>query len=89
MKIYKYTLSATDHQPLPLPVGSKILSVANQYDNMVLYAIVTESETQDMYDIMVKGTAHDLPDNVNDYQFLGTVKLMGGKLMFHVFYKRV
>jgi hypothetical protein len=86
-KIYKYILQITDHQTLTLPKGSKILSVAEQHDNIVLYALV-DTVTGDVENvpIIIRGTGHTA-NYVEGCAFLGTVKLSGGRLMFHVFAK--
>jgi len=89
-KIYKYLLQAVDFQNLKLPKGSKIISVIELYDGMVLYAIVdTDTSKTELYDIAVKGTGHPFPDKLDTYTFLDSVKLMNGSLVFHVFYKKV
>ena len=85
-KIYKYDLSMEDRQIISLPLNSKILSVKDQYDGIVLYALVdTEREEQEKHSIIIHGTGHSA-DDLEGYKFLGTVKLMNGQLMFHVFY---
>lgn len=89
-RIYKYELKIVDYQDLELPKNSKILSVKNQYENIVVYAIVdTEIKIYDLYHFVIKGTGHDLPEGLDDYDFLGTVKLAKGELMFHIFYKKL
>ena len=89
-KIYKYELQPVDFQNLKLPKGSKIISVTEQYDKMVLYAIVdTDTLETEIYDIAVKGTGHDFPEKLDTYTFLGSIKLIGGSLVFHIFYKKV
>ena len=89
-KIYKYVLKPVDFQNLKLPKESKIISVIEQYDEMVLYAIVdTDTSETELYDIAVKGTGHPFPEKLDTYTFLGSVKLMGGSLVFHIFYKKV
>lgn len=89
-KIYKYTLKPTDFQILELPKKSNIISVIEQKNQIVLYAIVNDdiSETE-LYDIIIKETGHDLPENFDLYTFLGSVNLINGSLIFHVFYKKV
>lgn len=88
-KIYKYTLQIEYKQTLKLPEGSKILSVAEQNNSIVLYALVnTATENVEHVSILIHGTGHPA-DDVEDYTFLGTVKLYGGDLMFHVFYKKI
>jgi hypothetical protein len=45
-----------------------------------------DSKTSNSYSIIIHGTGHPA-DDVDGYNFLGTVKLQGGLLMFHVFIK--
>lgn len=86
-RIYKYNLESTDKQIISLPYNSQLLSVAEQYENIVLYALVDtkEAKTKDVT-IIIHGTGHNA-DDVDAAHFLGTVKLMNGGLMFHVFYQ--
>ena len=87
--IYKYTLEVVDVQQLDLPTGSKILSVEEQNRKIVLYALVDDTQSGlDCFEIFIKGTGH-LADNIDNCEFLGTVKLYEGRLMSHVFYKQV
>ena len=53
----------------------------------MLYALVDtkETKTKDVT-IIIHGTGHNA-DDVDAAHFLGTVKLMNGQLMFHVFYQ--
>jgi hypothetical protein len=84
-KIFKYIL---DGDPLTLPAGSKVISVKNQHDNIVLYAIVdTDINDKMIYSIFITGTGQEIGKDLTDYTFLGTVSLLGGEFMFHVFYK--
>ncbi|GAG68016.1 unnamed protein product [marine sediment metagenome] len=88
-KIFKYTLKALDVQRLYLLTGSKLLSVEEQYGNIVVYALVDDVQGGlDCFKIFVKRTGHPA-DDIDDSKFLGTVKLGEGKLMFHVFYRQV
>jgi hypothetical protein len=87
-KIYKYELLIIDEQKLVLPRESKILSVAEQSNQIVLYAFTENKNTVDEeYKIIIHGTGHNASD-IENYRFLGTVKLMDGRLMFHVFSKK-
>jgi len=86
--IFKYTLEILDVQRLDIPTGSKILSVAEQYGNIVLYALVDDARGGlDSFEIFIRGTGHPFGD-IDNCEFLGTVKLDEGRLMFHVFYKK-
>lgn len=86
-KIFKFKLEITDEQILSLPLNSRILSVAEQFGDMVLYAVVDTSEDlKEDYKIIIHGTGHPAND-IDNCTFLGTVKMEDGQLMFHVFYK--
>jgi hypothetical protein len=86
MKIFKYILKAEDKQVLTLPLPAKILSVAEQFQNIVLYAMVYPDCRQGSVDrtIYIVGTGHDA-EHLYDKTFIGTVKLAEGALMFHIF----
>jgi len=86
--IYKYPLTHTETQILKLPVGAEILSVVNQYENCVLYALVDPTKLQkDLYtevEILMVGTGHHRED-LEGAEFISTVRMAEGHLMFHFF----
>jgi hypothetical protein len=85
-KIYKYVIPTTDESELQLPAGAQILSVMEQGNGIVLYAIVNTSvEVTKTVSVRVVGTGHRIDFDLNEYKFIGTVSLHGGVLMFHVF----
>lgn len=85
--VCKYSLALTDEQEVELPFGTRILSVEEQYDGIVLYALVNTQQTKKIpYRIYIHGTGHNVT-TVGD--FIGTVKMAGGRLMFHVFIELV
>jgi len=87
-RIFKYPIQVTDHTRLTLPRGARILSVMNQREEIVLYALVEDSAYQnEAWEIEVRGTGHDA-SGLTDHTFLGTVE-MHQVLMFHVFVRRV
>lgn len=86
-RILKYTLDIVEHQELTLSENSRILSVKNQRDNIVLYALTNELTTC-TYLIIMHGTGHPA-DDVIGAQFVGTVSLHNGSLMLHVFARRI
>jgi hypothetical protein len=91
-KIFKYPIEVTDEQILRLPAGSQILSVIEQRNEMVLYAMVPHPndypEVYVEYDIRVVGTGHDVKFSTRDFTFVGTVSMYKGGLVFHVFYRK-
>ena len=98
-KIFKYVLEATTIQDIVLPSGSEVLSVAPQGDQIVLYALVNYlEENTSKHTIYSFGTGHRVdeaktfegrtPVSMSRENFLGTVPMEGGKLMFHFFAER-
>jgi len=86
--IYKYPIKVIDEQELQLPKGYKLLTVINQNDVPVIYAIVDTEEikTETLW-IRIFGTGNALDDDYlnNSYDYLGTVITCGGSLIWHVF----
>lgn len=81
-KIYKYELELTDNQSLTLPENSKILTVIEQNNKIVLYAKVSDSEWQDFFMIHIRGTGHPIFETA---KYLNTVKI--NQFVWHVFYQ--
>lgn len=89
--IYKFALSIEDEQILKMPIYSYILSIAEQDNQIVLYAIVNPMETEKLEERIIRiiGTGHTFTSTeLINMTFIGTVKLHNGALMFHVFEKR-
>lgn len=89
MRIYKYPLIITDKQTISLPKGSTILSVANQREQLVLYALIQDSTINtEEYKIRIIGTGHNIICNVQAMTFAGTVLMDDGSLVWHIFYEK-
>ena len=68
------------------PAGSKILSAVNQYERLVIYALVPDTKAPIIqYPIGVFGTGHHIEPSAAIAGFLGTVQFAGGSLVLHVF----
>ena len=84
--IYKYKLSEGKVQWVSLPIGSTVLSVVEQHQDIVMYAVVdVEQENTQEIEFLLLGTGQFFNIALGDYTFLNTVKLSGGNLMLHVF----
>lgn len=86
-RIYKWPLEITDKQVLDLPVGAEILSVGNQNEKLVLWALnngdIQNTERRTLY---VFGTGELLPEiEGGDAEYIGTVVMQNGLLVLHVF----
>lgn len=83
--IYKYQLSLQNEQALKLPLGAKILSVDNQNEQLVLWALVDPNQkiqTKTIIMVFVTGQEVVLFETT---KFLNTVLFENGRLIFHVF----
>ena len=84
-KIFKFPLEVTDYQTIEVKSPAILLSVAEQNNNIVLYAMIDDLEYGIPVDVRIIGTGHPIKDDIDNYKFLGTVNLIDGGLMFHVF----
>ena len=86
--VYKYPLYIRDEQELVLPICSRILSVEVQQQTIVLYALVElETPGKSHGTVYIRGTGHECDGRISSAAFIGTVKMLEGALMYHVFYK--
>ena len=86
MRIYKYTLLLTDEQIVVLPQKARILSVQNQYERVVLYALVTPGEIPKSRKVYIFGTGREISEYVaRTCEFAGTAVLEDGAFVWHVF----
>ena len=84
--IYKYPLVIEANQHLILPVGSVILSVQEQFGELVLWAIIDIGMAiKERRLISVYGTVFNMEDNaMNESWHIQTVCMKNG-LVWHVF----
>lgn len=88
-RIFKYELPVMETQLLTLPKNARVLSVANQRDNLVLWAAVDpQAKDVESHLITIGTTGNTLPD-VQNTDFLGTVLFNNGSFVTHVFHKKV
>jgi hypothetical protein len=91
--IYKYQLQPKAIQSVVIPGFQKLLSVKEQYNNIVLYALVeTTVPAETEFEIAIVGTGHDAKD-VADWTYMDTVQIQGDMgipiLMWHIFHRCV
>lgn len=85
-KIYKYEIDLTDEQVITLPESAKILSIIEQRNHIMLYALVDieHVNTTTNKKIRIVGTGQQFPDS-ELWDFVSTVSLDGGLFVWHVF----
>jgi hypothetical protein len=93
MKIYKYKIPTRGMEPVgdagrawvDLPNGAVVLSAQSQYNQVVIYALVDPLKSKIPRPFIVCGTGFDLPCQMSNLKFIGTVMLHEETLVLHVF----
>ena len=83
-KIFKYEIPVEGVE-LNMPIGSRILSCQNQHDVVCLWALVDPDVLKEKRRFTIAGTGHPLEDSIVIDKYLGTVVVMGGQFVWHVF----
>ena len=83
--VWKFELPIDDYVTiLAIPRGARLLTVAVQDGRLVLYALVDTAYPNVMRRMRIAGTGHPISgDEAANY--VGTVLMHGGRLVFHVF----
>lgn len=86
-RIWKYEVPVGDEIRLHMPRGAQILTVQMQGSTPCIWAKVDAApEHSQVWRVFRwRGTGHDA-DNTDNY--VGTVQMMGGGLVFHLFVDR-
>lgn len=85
-RIFKYELKLDSVNIVAMPKGAEVISVIEQNNGIMVYAIVDPNETK-MEDkvFTIVGTGRDMTFDADDYVFLGTVSMFEGRYIWHVF----
>ena len=89
--IWKYPLEIEDQQEITVPYGAKILSVIEQNNQPVLYALVNSESARlmDMISILIRGTGHPIEErDLLGHDFVGTISTYDGRLIWHIFVEK-
>lgn len=81
--IWKFPLETTDIQGIEMPMGADILSVQVQNKSICLWALCDPSAEKKKRYFLIFGTGNPVPDA--NQKFIGTVQMISGELVFHVF----
>ena len=82
--VYKYKLQITKViQEVVLPLGAQILCIKMQNDELCMWALVDPGQTyNEVVKIRCAGTGHEITEDV---EYIDTVMLLDGELVFHFF----
>lgn len=82
--VWKYPVKTTDAFVVMMPEWAEILTVALQFNEPTIWALVDPDARQVKRGFRVVGTGHPMPD-ADELTFVGSYQLAGGQLVFHVF----
>ena len=82
--ICKYPITVRDRFVLVMPQGARVLTVQSQREVPCIWALVDPSEPERLYEFALVGTGHKRED-LDGMPYLGTVQLLDGGLILHVF----
>jgi hypothetical protein len=81
--IYKYPVDVNDTVSVSMPIGSEILCVQMQNDIPCIWALVDNEKDDVLREFTWYGTGHSVKENPGKY--IGTIQMMNGRLVFHLF----
>lgn len=84
MKIFKYPLLITDEQTIMMPENALIISVATQYGEVCVWALVSPEMPRKPVVVRVIGTGHEMP-SMRGMKFVGSIMMHEGSLVWHIF----
>lgn len=84
-KVFKYTLEFSDHIVLELPVGAEILHFGIQDDVLRIWALVDPTVEKEIRKFRLAGTGHPITEPDSELNFIGTVIMRNGLLVWHLF----
>jgi hypothetical protein len=83
--IWKYPLIVTDSQIVRMPQGASVLSAADQYGELCIWAFVDSDQPTEERRVQIVGTGNPV-DLTGEWQFVGSVQQ--SVFVWHVFVER-
>lgn len=84
--IWKFPLVLSNTQEIPMPSEARILTVQEQDGIPCIWAMVNPSNTLEIRIIEMFATGQSIREDMGvDRQYIGTVQLYNGQLVFHLF----
>lgn len=87
--IYKYILETVDSQQITIHGFQRILSVIDQRDQLVLYALVDPSSNEQTWiDVKIVGTGNMVMFDNEGWDFRGSISQCDGLAIWHVWTRK-
>lgn len=83
-RIWKYPLAFEEIQDVKMPAGSMVVHVAEQQEQIVLWALVDTAAPLEVRRFKLAGTGHEVPSDGEVFPYLGTAVMSNG-YVWHVF----
>lgn len=83
--VWKYPFMVSDLVNIEMPRGARVLSVQVHKETPTMWALVDPLAPQEQRLFRCVGTGVPIPDSRDYSQFIGTIQLFEGDLVFHVF----
>lgn len=84
--IWKWEIPIDDTFTLELPAGSEPLYFGTQNDKLTLWVLVDPGQLPRECMFRLAGAGHPLPDETNADKYIGTAFLLGGAMVWHLFF---
>jgi len=84
MTIWKFDVPVQDELTVPMPDGAKVLTVQMQGGQPCVWALVDPDRPVRGRQFAWRGTGHET-DSLAPLMYVGTVQMMNGSLIFHLF----
>jgi hypothetical protein len=88
LAVWKFTILLDDEVNVEMPYGAKLLHVASQYGDpavLQLWALVEPTASPAKRQIYIRGTGQPISDLEAGLDYVGTVIVADGRLVWHVF----
>lgn len=85
--IWKYHVPIEDNFTIEMPFNSKILSFQLQKTTLTIWCLVDTDRPLNKRQFRLCGTGHELENRW--WKFIGTVQILNGDIVYHLFEKEV
>lgn len=85
LQVWKFPLAIADSQQIEMPHGCKILHFAVQNDQPCIWALVDPDAEKGRVSFRLAGTGHPIEHEMDKLEFIGTILIRNGSLVFHLF----